>query len=195
MKNYNRLYGIAMLTLLISWVSLTIVNAQHFDKGDKNLNITIGMGTPWVLYNDYKTVLPPVSGSFDYGFRDDLGPGVLSIGGMIGATTYKDARTAYNWQYEYGYKSTTLILALRSTYHYKIVDKLDTYGGVHLGMRIEKWKPYGDFPPIYETRNTDYWPVFNLFGGAKYFFTDKIAVMLELGYGIAFINAGICLKL
>jgi hypothetical protein len=198
MKNQIRFSGLVLSSALILFLTTEEIHAQPqpFDKGDKNLNISIGMGTPWVLFNDYKTVLPPITASFDYGFRDDIGPGVLSLGGVIGATTYKDVGTIYtNWQYEYGYKSTTAIVALRSTYHYQIVNKIDTYGGIHLGMRVEKWSQYGNFPPYQESRDINFRPVFNIFGGAKYFFTDKIAAMLELGYGIAFINAGICLKL
>jgi hypothetical protein len=197
MKTCNKSLGQVLFTMLLLFIKTSPNFAQPplFDVGDKNLNLTIGMGTPWVLFNDYRTALPPVSVSFDYGFRDDIGPGVISLGGIIGATTYKDVLAAYGWLYDYGYKSTTLIMALRSTYHYQIVDKLDTYGGVHVGMRVEKWKAYGNFPPDYKSRNIDFRPIINLFGGAKYYFTDDLGVMLELGYGIAFINAGICLKL
>ena len=193
MKNNLESTTIATFALLFSSIILLPVHGQPFDVGNKNLNMTIGMGTPWVLYNDYKTVLPPVTASFDYGIRDDIGPGILSIGGVMAATTYKDSKTTPD---DYGYKSTTLIMALRSTYHYQLVNKLDTYGGIHLGMRMEMWKEYGDFPPAYETMDDlRLRPMMSLFGGAKYYFTDNIAAMLELGFSIAFINAGICIKL
>jgi hypothetical protein len=195
MNKNNKSFGAAIIALLLCSINLTNLNAQPFDVGDKNLNLTIGFGTPWVLYNDYSTALPPITASFDYGFRDDIGPGVLSIGGIVGATTYKDQILNSGWIYEYGYKSTTFIMALRSTYHYQLVNKLDTYGGVHLGLRIERWREYGNSPPVFESRDIDYLPVFSLFGGARYYFTDQIAAMLELGYSIAFINVGICYKL
>ena len=172
------------------------VKGQAFNVGDKHLNFTIGFGSPWVLYNDYRTVLPPVAVSFDYGFRDDLGPGVIGIGVLAAATTYKNRVIDYGWLNEYGWKSTTLIAAARATYHYQLINALDTYGGFHLGVRFESWREYGDFP-VYERRNigASYHPVFNLFAGAKYSFSDDLFIMAEVGLGISIINVGLGLKL
>jgi hypothetical protein len=177
------------------FVSLPHANGQYFDTGDKDLNITVGIGSPWVLYNDYRTILPPIVTSFDYGFRDDIGPGVISVGGLLAFTTYKDPRAGTDGPDEYGYKSTTVILAARSTYHYQFFEKFDTYAGMHMGLRIEDWKEYGDFPPINDKENSELHFLFNVYGGAKYYFTDKLAAMLEMGFSIAFINAGICIRL
>ncbi len=94
------------------------VKGQPFNVGDKHLNFTIGYGTPWVFRNSYRTMLPPVAVSFDYGFRDDLGPGVIGIGGILGAATYKNEVLDAGWLDEYGWKSTNLIGAIRGTYHY-----------------------------------------------------------------------------
>ena len=142
-------------------------NGQLFHVGDKDLNFTIGYGTPWVFYHDYRTMLPPIAVSLDVGFRDDLGPGVLSIGGLIAATTYKDAVINPSWIHEYGEKSTTLIGALRGTYHYQFFDELDTYGGVHMGIRYESWRDYGTTPADYvRDFNIQIRPIFNLFVGA-----------------------------
>jgi hypothetical protein len=195
MNKQNGSIKLVLLAILFIASAYTQLSGQLFNVGDKNLNLTIGIGTPWVLYNNYHTVLPPVAASFDYGFRDDLGPGILSIGGMVGATTYRDHRTSINWVNDYGYKSTTAIVALRGTYHYQFIDKLDTYGGIHLGMRFESWKQYGNFPTVYEPKDFDMRPVFSLFGGAKYYFTEQLAAMVEVGYSIAFVNLGVCVKL
>ncbi len=195
MKKQKKTVKIVLLTALFISLGYAQINGQIFKVGDKDLNLTIGVGTPWVLKNHYHTVLPPVAVSLDYGFRDDLGPGVLSIGGMAGATTYRDSRTSIGWHNDYGYKSTTAIVALRGTYHYEFIKKLDTYGGVHIGMRFESWNQYGDFPLVYEPQDFGVYPVFSLFAGAKYYFNEQIAAMVEVGFSIAFINAGICVKL
>ena len=168
---------------------------QLFNVGDKDLNFTVGLGSPWVFYHDYRTGLPPVVVSLDKGFRDDLGPGVLSIGVMAAATTYREDYYIATWLYDYGQKSTTLIGALRGTYHYQFIDKLDTYGGVHAGLRLESWKTFGTAPSDVVDVGLKVRPVFNLFAGAKYFISDNLFILGELGLEIAFINFGIGLKL
>ncbi len=187
---------IAVVTVIITLLCQSQLKGQLFKVGNKDLNLMIGMGTPWVLINDYRTILPPFTASLDYGFRDDIGPGVLSLGGMVALTTYRDIRTAITWVDDYGYKSTTGIVALRSTYHYELIRKLDTYGGMHLGMRAERWVEYGNFPHGAELRDGfDMHPVVSLFAGAKYYINDKFAAMAEIGYSIAFVNLGVCIKL
>ena len=184
--------------LLIGILSLVIPSArgQLFEVGDKDLNFTIGYGTPWVIRHDYRTMLPPITVSFDLGFRDDLGPGILSIGGLVGATTYRNIIVDPDWNPEYGKKSTTLIGAIRSTYHYQFLDKLDTYGGVHLGLRYESWREYGSTPADYVMDiDITIRPIFNLFVGAKYYFSDNIFALGEIGYSIAFINIGVGIRL
>jgi hypothetical protein len=188
------------IILLTGTLALTITShkarGQLFNVGDKHLNFTVGYGTPWVLHNHYRTMLPPLAVSFDLGFRDDLGPGVLSIGGIVGATTYKYVIHNPGWIYEYGEKSTTLIGAIRGTYHYQLLDKLDTYGAIHVGLRYESWRNFGTTPSNYVRElNVNLYPIFNLIAGAKYFISDDIFVMAEFGYSIAFINVGLGLKL
>jgi hypothetical protein len=185
----------AFLPILFIFIFLIPTKSQHFDTGDKELNVAVGIGSPWVLYKDYKTALPPITVSYDYGFREDIGPGVISIGGLIAATTYKNSMAGTNGPDEYGYKSTTIILGARSTYHYQIFEKIETYGGMHLGLRMEKWKEYGDFPSVDEEQNLKFHPLISVFGGAKYYFSNNLAAMLEMGFSIAFINVGACIRL
>lgn len=187
-----------IIGLLIS-LSFETVKGQLFNVGDKDLNFTVGLGTPWVLKRSYyRTQLPLITASFDVGLRDNLGPGVLSLGGCIGANTYKYEIPDAGWIYEYGWKSTSVIGALRSTYHYQIIDALDTYGGLHLGVRFEGWREYGDIPYYYTIDfNTSLHPVINLIAGVKFHFSDNLFVMgeLGLGFGIALFNIGLGLKM
>ncbi len=193
---HRSILSILSIFVLIFSLSTGHVKGQLFNVGDKDLNFTVGYGTYEVLKNGYRTMLPPIAVSFDLGFRDDLGPGVLSIGGLVGATTYKDELSFYGWIYDYGWKSTTLIGALRGTYHYQLINALDTYGGVHIGVLYESWREYGT-APSYDTRDATLRPVFNLFAGAKFHFSDNLFVLgeLGLGVGIPFINIGLGLKM
>jgi hypothetical protein len=73
------------------------------------------------------------------------------------------------------------------------VDKLDTYTGLMIGYRILSHSYFGAYD------DNDYSGLtsglqWSLFIGGRYYFKENIAVMLELGYGVAFINLGVALK-
>ena len=184
--------------LLMSMSPVT-AKGQSFKAGDKDLNFCVGFGTPWILINEnIRTQLPFVTASLDIGIRDDLGPGVLSIGGIVGATTYENAEPDFAWVYDYGWKGTSLIGALRSTYHYQFIDALDTYGGIHVGLRVESWLKYGEVPDYYTgNKETNLQPVFNIFAGAKYHFSDNLFVLgeVDMGYRFPLISVGLGIKL
>ena len=84
---------------------------------------------------------------------------------------------------------------MRGTYHYQVVDALDTYGGVHIGLRYESWREYGTLSPDVAKPEATLRPLINLFAGAKFYFSDNLFIMGEIGYGIAFINVGLGLKM
>lgn len=184
------LIGIAAACILIV-LSSTQVKSQIFEVGDKDLNVGIGFGATWYSGVGFKTTLPPVSLSFDYGFKDDIGPGVLGIGGYLGFSSYK---WEYSYIYTYGEKYTTIIIGARGTYHMEFVDKLDTYGGLLLGYRIVSSKYYGDLGyAIGSTVGSGV--AYAFFVGGRYYLTDNIAGFLELGYGIAYFTLGATFKL
>ena len=195
----HKFFSLLLISVLLIIISPEIAKGQPFKVGDKDLNFSIGLGTPWILFNNnVRTQLPFITASLDLGLRDDLGPGVLSIGGIVGATTYENKIYDYVWLHDYGWKGTSLIGALRSTYHYKFIDALDTYGGIHLGLQFESWKEFGEIPNNYtEVYDTALRPVINLFAGAKYHFSDNLFVLgeLDLGYRFSLINVGLGLKL
>jgi hypothetical protein len=73
-----------------------------------------------------------------------------------------------------------------------LVNKLDTYTGLLLGFNIasSKWTGTGT-----ETTHASSGGVaYAWFVGGRYYFTDKFAGMLELGYGITYLNIGVALK-
>jgi hypothetical protein len=174
-------------------VPFSTLNAQLFDKGDIVLSTGIGLGSTFYSYGTYyHTTIPPLFIAGDYCIREDLGPGNLGVGGFLGYSAYK-----YHYEYlnyDYGWKYSTIIIAARGTYHFvDLVDKLDLYGGVLLGAKIVTNKEFGDYPGAGYTTNGS-GAVYEFFAGARYYFTDNLGVMAELGYGIAWLKMGVSLK-
>ncbi|GHT69274.1 hypothetical protein AGMMS50239_35770 [Bacteroidia bacterium] len=174
-------------------LSLSVgANAQLFSKGDKVINL--GIGVPSYLGGSgYETKIPLVSGSFDYGLLDGLleGKASIGVGGYLGYTSNR-----FNIKYtggNYGYDFSYLIIGPRASFHYNPIDKLDTYGGLLLGYNIVSSSTYGRadqyVKPDNESRFTP-----ALYVGARYYFVDNIAVFAEVGYGISLIEVGISFK-
>lgn len=190
-KLYSKL---ASCILLLVFLNLPAINSysQLFNVGDKMINAGLGIGATWYSGAYYKTTLPPIFISGDVGFKDDIGPGVLGLGGYLGFSSYKYEVTSVlgNW----GWKYTSIIIGARGTYHMDLVDNLDTYGGLLLGYNILTFKEFGDqnwFTGSASSSGLAY----SFFVGGRYFFSDSFGVMAELGYGIAWLSLGITLKL
>jgi hypothetical protein len=165
------------------------VNAQTptFEKGDKVLNLGIGFGGygTW----GYKVSLPPVSASFEVGVKDGvLDKGTIGIGGYLAYASYKQ-RDYYGDSY---WSFSRMVIGARGTFHYPFIDKLDTYGGLMLGFNNNTWKWHGSGSSGIDSGGTGLG--FSLFAGGRYYFSNNLAVMGELGYGISYLNLGIALK-
>jgi len=140
-KLTKTLFGMIAAFLLLV-ITSTQVKSQSFSVGDKDVNIGIGFGTHWGYG---KTVIPPISISLDYGFKDDIGPGVIGIGGYFGFSSSK-----YDWSiYDYGWRYTSILVGARGSYHMEFLDKLDTYAGLILGIRFTSSKEYGDWAVLH----------------------------------------------
>ncbi len=191
MKKTMRIFAFSLL--LAIFIPIASLQAQTFDKGDKVLSFGIGLGATYYTFGTYyHTTVPPIFVAGDYCIREKLGPGNLGVGGLIGYSAYKWRYNAFG--YDYGWKYTTLIIAARGSYHFTdLVDKLDLYGGVLIGAKIVTDKSFGDVTGADYTVNGS-GVAYDLFAGARYYFTDNIAVMGELGYGIAWLKLGISFK-
>jgi hypothetical protein len=180
------------ILLLVAAITLTLsqLSGQEptFFKGDKVLNLGIGFGTTLYTGSHYKSSLPPLSASLEFGVAD----GVIEKG-VIGVGPYA-AYSSYKYEYmDWGWKYTNFILGVRGNFHYPLLDKLDTYTGLLVGYNISssKWTGIGD-----ETdRASSGGPVWAWFIGARYYFRESFAVMAELGYGVTYFNLGVALKL
>jgi hypothetical protein len=172
--------------LLLSVISLPFVAAQEsvFLKGDKVVNAGIGFGS--IVYNlaGWKTAVPPISASFEMGIVDGiLEKATVGVGGYIGYSSYK---LYDSWQ------ESNIIVAARGSFHYPLVDKLDTYAGVIVGYNISNGK---ELIAGYNYNSSGSSAVFSPFVGGRYYFTEKIAGMAELGRAISWINVGLAFKL
>lgn len=182
--------------LFLSFVLATFyLSAQTpaFEKQDKALNLGIGFGNVLYSGSGYTSTTPPISASFEIGAIDDvLEKGVIGLGGYVGYSSYK-------WEYDWwgdqwGFKYSDLIIGARGSLHYPLVDKLDTYTGLLIGYEIITAKEYGTISPAYNYKATSSGGIWSWYLGGRYFFTDNVAAMMELGYGITYLNLGLAVK-
>jgi hypothetical protein len=181
------------LLLLSGFVFLTVsgILSQEttFEKGTKALNLGVGLGSPWYSGSYTKVQIPPVSASFEVGIVDNiLEKGVIGLGGYLGYLSYK---ADYG---DYGWKFSNILIGVRGNFHYPLANKLDTYVGLMIGYNVVSETGFGDY------LGYDYgssWGGIRTaeFIGARYYFSEKFAALLELGYGVTYLNLGIALKM
>lgn len=201
---------LTLVTLFFCGQMMANAQTSAFQKGDKVLNFGLGFGghSP----SGYKVATPSVSASFEVGIKDKgSNKGSFGIGGYLGYASYNQnhqstgnaAPTSYyqngNWYIvndnysESNYWSVNrIMIGARGTFHYPIVDKLDTYGGVTLGFIARSWKWNGSVNQSNHPTRKPYGG--DLFIGGRYYFSDKFAAMGELSFG-AYLTLGISMKI
>ena len=177
--------------LLALVVAFSFANAQVVEKGDKVLNLGVGLGNALYSGIGYTGSIPPISGSLEVVIKDDLfdGNGAIGVGGYLGYSSYKWAYSGWGWKY------SNIIIGPRGYLHYNFLDNLDTYAGLMLGYNILSSKETGNSIPGYNYNASSGGVIFSGFLGARYFFNDNVAAMVELGSGIAYLNLGVAFKL
>ncbi len=186
-----------VLALFVCAISFATTHAQEslFHKGDRVLNLGIGLGRTYNIGTYYSTGIPPISASLEMGMVDnflDVENLSVGVGGYVGFSTYKYEYTGFG--YNYGWNYTELILGARGVLHYPLVENLDTYTGLLVGPRISIASEFGDFQGN-EVSASGSGLAFSYFFGARYYFSENIAVMGELGYGISWLTIGVAVKL
>jgi hypothetical protein len=178
---------IAKSLILVTVLALlgSTMYGQYFKEKDKVVNVGIGLGS--TLYaSGYGVHFPPLSASFEYGVKDGVGPGSIGVGGYLGFTS---AQSDY-------WRTTYTVIGVRGAYHLvDIADKLDLYGGLMLQYNIVSNSYRGPNNINYAGSSVGSGGDFSLFVGARYYVTDKFALMAELGYGVAVLNLGVAFKL
>lgn len=171
--------------------SLFIVNAQTVRRGDKIVNIGVGVAT----YNR-NIVFPPLSVSLDYGVKDRLfdNKSSLTLGGYVGyysnrSDEYIRDGHSYRWRY------SNFLIGFRGALHYEFLSQLDTYVGAMLGYNIVTSKFYSTGAVVPDRAASGSGTDISAFLGAKYYFTRKFALFGEVGYGISAVRLGVTFKL
>jgi hypothetical protein len=188
----KRKFGLLIIAMAIVFLATSSdLKAQTFKNGDMVGNLGLGFG--WYSYGYGVTSLPAISLSLEKGIKDLENIGPLSIGGIVG---YKHASYSGYIGGDFGWND--IIIAARGAIHYDLfkVDKLDTYGGVALGVRLESYDYYiYNLSGNYEKAHTNYTHgLFAIYVGGRYYFSDKFAAFGELGYGLGYLTLGISYK-
>ncbi|MDR3340692.1 MAG: hypothetical protein LBT25_11505 [Candidatus Symbiothrix sp.] len=178
MKRNFILRGFMVVALCLSF-SFGTYAQDVFKKGDKVVNLGIGLGT-YGGYSGFSSSFLPISGSFEYGILDNLinGKAGIGVGGYLAYTSWKNKAT--DWT------ASDFIIGARGSFHYQFVDKLDTYVGLMLGYDI--------YNSSYSGSDGSSSVSFSTFLGARYYLTDNIGVFAELGYGVAALELGVAYK-
>ena len=182
-----------VITLFAAFLAFNLSAQDNmFTKGEKVLNLGIGFGGGYYSsYSSGYSKIPFLSAAVDVGIIDGvLDVGSVGVGGYIGYSSAK-------WEsgYNYGWKESNFIIGPRGTFHYPLVDKLDTYAGILLGYQSVSSKETGDWGIYTGYAGGSSGIYFSGFVGARYYFTESLAVMLELGSGgLALANVGVSFK-
>lgn len=172
---------------------------SQFGVGNTAVNLGIGL----VNFGSYSglsfagsgvTRTPLINLSVEHGLME-LGPGVLSIGGVVG---YRRASYTYDGLYGYKWSATDLFVGVRGIYHYQLTPQLDTYGGLTVGLwhSSYSWKWNDGTPVDFRIGGRDSWTRAGsgLFVGARYYFTDNIGAFGEFGYDLSLVKVGLSAK-
>ncbi len=168
---------------------------QVFEKGNHAINLGLGFGNTNYWGSYYEGFLPSFSGSYEYGIVEvPMGSqltGVVSVGGYLGWSASKYGSYSGNDEY---YRVLDIIIGARGNYHFIFHDKLDTYAGIWFGADIssQKWKGDGTDPDVDFSNGG---PTGGAYVGARWYFTDNIAVYSEIGYLISVFNVGVTFKI
>jgi hypothetical protein len=199
----------ATFAVVMLFISVQNAQAQAWDKSTKVLSLGLGgsnfahvyTGDYYSYYRTYHSFNSPITGQLnfqgEFGVHDYVGIGFTTgIGGGAGYT--------FGGYYYYSYRNSgelTVPVGVIANFHfYQLIadktgkdihsDKLDVYAGADLGSGIAAQ---------FDGNGTHVIPI--AFGGihvgARYYFTDKFGVNLELGtpYSKGFVNGGIVFKL
>jgi hypothetical protein len=161
------------------FIAQSVAQESTFSKGDKVLNIGVGIGS--ILPSAYTSTFLALSGSLEFGVADKvLNKGAIGIAPFIGFGTYK-------YEVFSGHENYTFIpIGVRGVFHYPFVNKLDTYAGLLFGYLNISGTHIGS---AYASRVYG-----SVFIGGRYYFNEKFAAVVELGAESIPLHIGIAFK-
>ncbi len=209
------------LFFILSLPSLFMLNtarAQHqdqgsgagqesFPQGTNSLAIGVGIGGEYGWWGVGYSSTPNLVISYENGIvgNGKVGPGTISIGGLLSykgiGYSYTDPYSGYFYKQNWSY----YILGIRGAYHWNFTGnvKFDPYAGVMISYSLVNYSfssndPYWNNPndPFYNTYNNSYpsYAQVSLFLGCRYYVSSHIGLWAELGYGYTNLSLGINFK-
>lgn len=177
---------------LVAMLFGTSASAQNaYNVNDKVISAGLALGGFSWFYGT--TDFPPVFVAFETGLPLAELKNKLTIGGIVGYSASSEEWSWGKWSYSY------IVIAATGNYHFLETSKnLDAYAGIGLGYTIVS-SSYTS-KAGYENYNWNWSAGGSYFGydfhvGARYYFTPKLAVMGELGYGFGIFRVGISYKI
>jgi opacity protein-like surface antigen len=185
-----------VLPAILAIFAVSFANAQDvFQKDDLVFNAGIGLNNSLYSGTGYKSTLPPISISGEYGVAENLingDNGSIGVGGYLGYTSAEFKRSVLGT--DFGWKYSSLIIGARGAFHYQLVDDLDTYASVMLGYNVVSAKSIGEENLALGKASASAFSS-SFFLGARYWFTPGLGAFAELGYGISNVNIGVTFKM
>ncbi len=178
----KKLFSLSLASIL--FIAQLTAQESTFNKGDKVLNLGLGLGATY--YGSYYTSrMPTLTASFEVCVVDGLidNKGSIGVGGYFGFSSAK---------YEDYYKTTNFVFGARGSFHYPLVDKLDTYTGLMLGYNVYNYEYYDSSAAPYSGSPSGLASAWYI--GARYYFNEKFSAMAELGYGTSVLTLGVGIK-
>lgn len=176
-----------------------------FTRGTNLLSLKMGLGSDYYFnygnrhqkYNDGRS---PIMGvAYEHGITDLLGIGYLGLGGEAGFAHAKQYVNKY-----WASQGNIFHFGMTCNYHFDfhmitkepVFEKIDLYAGLGLFIRHEIRRITEDTNANYDGEidysRTD--PIVNGCIGGRYFFTDNISAMVQLGTSLAFAETGLTFK-
>lgn len=193
MRIYLTQNYVAMKKFLLPLIAIALFIMQGYSqdifiKGDRVLNLSVGLGSGLYRGSAYSSVTPAIAASYEVAVKDELfdANSSLGVGGYLGYTGAKQNFSGGNYKY------SDIILGARGAVHYQFIDNLDTYAGLMLGYDIVNSKTTGTSIDVSASASGF---VLDIFVGGRYYFSDNIAGLVEIGSGISYFNIGVAIKL
>ncbi len=159
---------IATFLLAFMALALSAQEAPMFIKDDKVINVGLGLGS-YGLFSGIAAI------SVDYCIADGIADvGSIGIGPYLGIGFYN----RNDWSYSSRAYSTIVKGGARATFHYPLVKELDTYAGIGMGISFNMYHKTPRLNP-------------GLFIGARYLFSENLALFGELGHGLSNMVVGV----
>lgn len=198
--------AVALVASILATFTFQEIQAQAWEKETKVISINMGGANYFHvgrIYNGsiYRNYYSPITGELlvqgEFGVHEYVGVGFSA--GFGGRDRYRGWGLYGGYGY-YGSSEINVPVGVLANFHfYQLIadktgsdihaDKLDIYAGVSVGSGVAIINPALSNPTILALAYG------GPHAGIRYYFTDKIAVNGEFGYGKTFANAGIVFKL